>query len=202
MQCLHFDAERPTQLHLLPRRSDGPAARMLELPSCFVFHHANAFEEANGEVVVDSVRMPQLLDWGFAKSERDFTDVDTSTLMHITLWRTRVTRKGSRALVHTGGCDECATACRRFEDVGAEPPSCEELPQADGSSVFCREVTRRVSEFPTINRRYAGKQHRFVYMATAAHPTQSMPFQAFTKVDVLTGQETLWSAGPRSFVGA
>jgi len=63
-------------------------------------------------------------------------------------------------------------------------------------------VTKRVSEFPTINRRYAGKQHRFVYMATAAHPTQSMPFQAFTKVDVLTGQETLWSAGSRSFVGA
>jgi carotenoid cleavage dioxygenase-like enzyme len=31
-----------------------------------VFHHANAFEDENGDVVVDSVRMPHLLDWGFA----------------------------------------------------------------------------------------------------------------------------------------
>lgn len=52
-QCLQFRDDRPTNAMLIPR---DPSAQkhQIETDPCFVFHHANAFEQ-DGKVLIDSI---------------------------------------------------------------------------------------------------------------------------------------------------
>jgi len=52
-QCLEFDPKGKTQMLVIPRDADQPV-RTFETESCFVFHHANAFEQ-DGKLIVDSI---------------------------------------------------------------------------------------------------------------------------------------------------
>jgi all-trans-8'-apo-beta-carotenal 15,15'-oxygenase len=91
-ECLSFRAERPTRALLVPRgRPDEPIRAVeLPLPSCFVFHHANAFDDdATGDVVVDSVHMAGLY-LGIAAQGEDFRDADFESSSRYELWRVRV----------------------------------------------------------------------------------------------------------------
>ncbi|MEM7608977.1 MAG: carotenoid oxygenase family protein [Myxococcota bacterium] len=45
----------PAQILVVPR--DGGAPVTIEAPPCFVFHHINGYDEGEGRVVVDSLRM-------------------------------------------------------------------------------------------------------------------------------------------------
>lgn len=45
---------------LLPRDGDGTDVRWLDVPLCYVFHPMNAFELADGRVVMDVVRHPKM----------------------------------------------------------------------------------------------------------------------------------------------
>lgn len=62
-QCLDFDPGQPTRILLLPRPGNPQPMKVLETEACFVFHHANAFEEVaaegtgagTGAIVVDSI---------------------------------------------------------------------------------------------------------------------------------------------------
>ena len=94
-QCLAFDRTKPTKVHLIPRPG-GPAAAAgkppvtCELPACFVFHHANAYEDpATGRVVVDSAVLPELVDFAMVSGGEggDFRDVDFEQVPINTLWR-------------------------------------------------------------------------------------------------------------------
>jgi len=49
--------ERPTRILVVDKNSLA-VARRHELPACFVFHHGNAFEEADGTIRFDCVRHP------------------------------------------------------------------------------------------------------------------------------------------------
>ena len=47
----------------------------------------------------------------------------------------------------------------------------------------------------------AGQDHRFVYTATALHPTLNRPQQALVKTDMQTKQSWLWSKHNQYYVG-
>ncbi|MEO1593559.1 MAG: carotenoid oxygenase family protein [Cyanobacteria bacterium J06632_22] len=80
-ECITLNPKQATQALLIPRDGKRPV-QTLELPSCFVFHHANAFEE-NGKVIVDSVCYSDFpsLDGG------EYADVDFDTVPAGQLWR-------------------------------------------------------------------------------------------------------------------
>lgn len=47
--------DAPTRILVVPRDGSSPVA--IEAPACFVFHHINGYDEGDGRVVVDSLRM-------------------------------------------------------------------------------------------------------------------------------------------------
>jgi carotenoid cleavage dioxygenase len=47
---------------LLPRDGSGAGPRWLEVPLCYVFHPLNAYERADGQVVLDVCRHPRMFD--------------------------------------------------------------------------------------------------------------------------------------------
>ena len=60
-ECISFDSKQPTRILLIPRNGQDPM-QVIETDPCFVFHHANAFEQ-DGQIVVDSIcydRFPTL----------------------------------------------------------------------------------------------------------------------------------------------
>lgn len=52
-ECIKFHGDRPTKIWLIPRDS-SKQVQVLETDPCFVFHHANAFEQGE-KIIVDSV---------------------------------------------------------------------------------------------------------------------------------------------------
>lgn len=55
-ECLEFDRSAKMQVHVVPRKGDVEAGRrVFSVDPHFVFHHGNAFEAADGRIVVDSV---------------------------------------------------------------------------------------------------------------------------------------------------
>jgi all-trans-8'-apo-beta-carotenal 15,15'-oxygenase len=80
-QCLQFNPKKPTQVILIPR--NGGEMKVLETEPCFVFHHANAWEES-GEVFVDSIAYKSFPD---VDANADFRDVDFDAIPEGQLWR-------------------------------------------------------------------------------------------------------------------
>ncbi|MGB3514055.1 MAG: carotenoid oxygenase family protein [Microcoleaceae cyanobacterium] len=84
-QCLKFSPNQPTRVILIPR--DGSKdMKVLETEPCFVFHHANAWEE-NGEIYVDSIcydSFPQV------DPDANFKDVDFDSVPEGQLWRFKI----------------------------------------------------------------------------------------------------------------
>lgn len=82
-ECVKFRPEQPTRMIVIPR---DPSQKMqtLEAQSGFVFHHANAFERAPQELVIDSIcyaRFPEV------DHDGDYREVDFSALPEGQLWR-------------------------------------------------------------------------------------------------------------------
>ncbi len=86
-QCLQFNPKKPTQVILIPR--NGGEMKVLETEPCFVFHHANAWEE-NGEVFVESIVYKSFPD---VDANADFRDVDFSAIPEGQLWRFKMNLK-------------------------------------------------------------------------------------------------------------
>jgi all-trans-8'-apo-beta-carotenal 15,15'-oxygenase len=73
-QLITYDEHRPTKVHVVPRDPTDPTRtrRVLELPPCFVFHHARGFEEVadpDGQpgreiITVDSVVLVRFPEFG------------------------------------------------------------------------------------------------------------------------------------------
>jgi all-trans-8'-apo-beta-carotenal 15,15'-oxygenase len=81
-QCLSFNAKQPTKILLIPRNPALPM-QIIETESCFVFHHANAYE-SDGAITVDSVCYA-----GFPTldPDTDFRKVNFAELPEGQLWR-------------------------------------------------------------------------------------------------------------------
>ncbi len=81
-QCIRFRPDQPTQMLLIPRDS-SQAVRVLPTAPCFVFHHANAFEQ-DDQLVVDSICYEY---FPTVQPDQDFRDIDFSTIPAGQLWR-------------------------------------------------------------------------------------------------------------------
>ncbi|HEY9825295.1 MAG TPA: carotenoid oxygenase family protein [Stenomitos sp.] len=94
-QCIEFKAQDPTRIWIVPRKGQGKA-RVVETDSCFVFHHANAYEVGE-TIVVDSISYAQFpaLDPNADYAEVDFDALPEGQLwrFHIDLNQTKVTRE-------------------------------------------------------------------------------------------------------------
>ncbi len=80
-ECIRYDPKQPTKILIIPR--NGDPMQVIETDPCFVFHHANAFEQ-DGHVVVDSIcydSFPSL------EGSRDFREVDFDRVPAGQLWR-------------------------------------------------------------------------------------------------------------------
>jgi carotenoid cleavage dioxygenase len=55
-----WDPEYGARVGLLPRDGDASQVRWLDVPLCYVFHPLNAYETANGQVVLDVCRHPKM----------------------------------------------------------------------------------------------------------------------------------------------
>lgn len=85
-ECLQFIPNHPTQVILIPRNGNQEEVKVLEADPCFVFHHANAWEEG-GEVFVDSIcyeSFPKV------ESGEDFREINFDSLPAGELWRFRL----------------------------------------------------------------------------------------------------------------
>ncbi len=80
-QCLEFQPNQPTKI-LLMSRQDG-TAHVLEADPCFVFHHANAFEEGEN-IYIDSICYDSLL---ANDIDGDFREINFERLPVPQLWR-------------------------------------------------------------------------------------------------------------------
>ncbi len=104
-ECVQYQPKQPTQIILIPRRPPYEAIKILETPSGFVFHHANAFQTDREEILIDSIcyeTLPQI------NPEIDYKDVDFDKLSPGQLWRFKIdltSEKVSRELLEERCCE-------------------------------------------------------------------------------------------------
>jgi all-trans-8'-apo-beta-carotenal 15,15'-oxygenase len=97
-ECIQFQLEKPTRIVVIPRKVDGRHQKPLnhsafcllpstfEVPSGFVFHHANAFEQGE-DVVIDSICYAELPS---VEADTDFRQTNFDALQPGQLWRFRI----------------------------------------------------------------------------------------------------------------
>jgi len=102
-ECLKFRSDQPTRVWIIPRNPSGKM-QVLETNACFVFHHANAFEQ-EGEILVDSIcyeNFPAI------DHHLDFREIEFATLPPGQLWRYRLnlqTKTAERQLLEKRCCE-------------------------------------------------------------------------------------------------
>jgi all-trans-8'-apo-beta-carotenal 15,15'-oxygenase len=83
-ECIKFNAEQPTKIIVIPRnRHNGEMVRVFETKSGFVFHHANAFETAQG-LSIDSICYASFPE---VEPNKDFRETNFDRLDPGLLWR-------------------------------------------------------------------------------------------------------------------
>ncbi|NET35626.1 MAG: Apocarotenoid-15,15'-oxygenase [Cyanothece sp. SIO1E1] len=91
-ECLQFRPNQPTLVIVIPR--DGQAAvQMIETEPCFVFHHANAFEQGDS-LYIDSIcydTFPSL------DTHKDYQQIDFDEVPVGQLWRFQLDLKAKTA---------------------------------------------------------------------------------------------------------
>lgn len=73
-ECIQLQQNRSTRIWLIPRHP-GQALQVVETDPCFVFHHANAFEQGDS-VIVDSVCYQDFVGLDRDRAYPDNTDFD------------------------------------------------------------------------------------------------------------------------------
>ena len=84
-ECIHLKPKEPTKIIVIPRDGNGPL-KIFDAPACFVFHHANAFEQ-EGQLIIDSIAYQNFptLDEGMSYEDVDFSKVPEGQLQRFTL---------------------------------------------------------------------------------------------------------------------
>jgi all-trans-8'-apo-beta-carotenal 15,15'-oxygenase len=103
-ECLQYQANRPTQIIIIPRQSPGQDKIIAETPSGFVFHHANAFEKDH-QVYIDSICYDSLAQ---IDPNATYQEVDFDTLDPGKLWRFSVdltSKTVERQLIESRCCE-------------------------------------------------------------------------------------------------
>jgi all-trans-8'-apo-beta-carotenal 15,15'-oxygenase len=104
-ECVKFNADQPTKIIVIPRdRTTGEEVRILETKSGFVFHHANAYETAQG-LSIDSICYASFPE---VEPNTDFRDIDFDRLDPGQLWRFQLNFESStveRELIEPRCCE-------------------------------------------------------------------------------------------------
>ncbi|MFE4106424.1 carotenoid oxygenase family protein [Almyronema epifaneia] len=84
-ECIEFNPKAPTRVILIPRSGKGKV-KILETDPCFVFHHANAFEQEE-KIYIDSICYTGFptLDEGSSYHQVDFSAIPAGQLWRFTL---------------------------------------------------------------------------------------------------------------------
>jgi all-trans-8'-apo-beta-carotenal 15,15'-oxygenase len=83
-ECVNFRAHELTKIILIPRHQNKHQAIILEAEAGFIFHHANAFEVNNQEIIVDSVCYDELTQ---IDPDTSYKEVNFDKLAPGQLWR-------------------------------------------------------------------------------------------------------------------
>lgn len=117
-ESISFDKGQPTKLWLIPR--DGSAPRAFSVRTHFSFHHANAYEDEQGRVVLDSASAPELELGSDSSGGPDappiWETVEYAKLPCSTLWRYTLDPKSGQA--------SCREAFGRYVDFPLVAPRC------------------------------------------------------------------------------
>jgi all-trans-8'-apo-beta-carotenal 15,15'-oxygenase len=122
-ECLNFRSHRPTRIWVIPREPSGKV-QALETEACFVFHHANAFEQGD-ELVVDSICYEN---FPAVDHKLDYREIDFATLPPGQIWRFHLnlkTEKAERQLLDPRCCEfpfvhpQCLGQPYRYVFLGA-----------------------------------------------------------------------------------
>lgn len=181
--CINFDAEAPSKIHLIPRPQAarrGAKKATLDIPSAFVFHHVNAYDTSDGNVVLDVVQTR-----GFSAWHPDRELEARFGGFHKGL------ASGDPAFLDTFfDADDTGKLVRYTIDVAAR------------TAAASAPLSERTVEFPRLNDACWSRQHRFAYCGGSRDPVRSQPLQAWVKFDFETmTEEVLYDAGACSFVG-
>jgi all-trans-8'-apo-beta-carotenal 15,15'-oxygenase len=84
-QCIEFKDTQPTKVWVVPRSGHGKI-QVMETDSCFVFHHANAYED-DRTLIIDSICYAN---FPTVEPEVEFREIDFSELPEGQLWRFRI----------------------------------------------------------------------------------------------------------------
>jgi all-trans-8'-apo-beta-carotenal 15,15'-oxygenase len=63
------------------------------------------------------------------------------------------------------------------------------------------QLDSRSCEFPAMHPGWVGQEYRYAYLAIADQPQGNAPLQGLLKLDLTTGEQAIWSAAPRGFMG-
>mmetsp|Transcript_64161 Transcript_64161/g.177341 ORF Transcript_64161/g.177341 Transcript_64161/m.177341 type:complete len:604 (+) Transcript_64161:260-2071(+) len=175
-QLITYDEHRPTKVHVVPRDPTDPTRtrRVLELPPCFVFHHARGFEE-----VADPDGQPG----------REIITVDSVVLVRFPEFDT---------LTRPRDDDGSALKALNFSEVPIN--QLRRIKLDLGTGVASQTMPRpRSMEFPCCGNVRPRAPHRYVFGACAAAADTNNPFQGIVRVDCETGEEVAHFPGPRMY---
>lgn len=114
-ESIVFDESKPTLLWLIPRNGGAPIS--FPVSTHFSFHHANAYEDEHGRVVLDSASTPRL-ELGSPSGTPDapplWETVEYNTLPSATLWR--------YTLDPASGASSAREVFRRYVDFPSTHP--------------------------------------------------------------------------------
>lgn len=158
-ECLQFQPNRPTKVWIFPRHKKGEPI-CLETDACFVFHHANAYEDPQGNVVIDSICYPN---FPTLEPDQPYRQVNFDSLPAGQLWRFHLNLSARKVTSQT--------------------------------------ISQRCCEFPTLHPAYMGQPYDQVFMGAADLPTGNAPLQSILHLNLTTGEQKIWSATPKGFVG-
>ncbi|KAH6695047.1 carotenoid oxygenase, partial [Plectosphaerella plurivora] len=172
-----FDKSDVCRWYIVDRNNGGLVAEATS-PAAFFFHSANAFENADGDVVCDTVEYPN------------------TTVVHAFYYDVLLNREGKAR--EFWGDKKTAASCRaklvryRFDKSKFHE-------KTNGSSIFQPQRVWEIAaphagDMPTINPAIACKEYRYVY--TLVSRGLSTLFDAITKVDIKTRQVLQWSGPP------
>ncbi len=146
----HWSDDYGARLGVMPRGGDVSALRWIEIEPCYVFHPWNAYDTADGRIVLDVARYPEL-------------------------WR------------ESSGVFDTATAHRFTLDPKA-------------GSVKEEPLDERPIEFPRVDERRSGGQHRYGYTVAAVGGADE-GFRGLLKYDFQKGGSVEHDFGPGCATG-
>lgn len=71
----------------------------------------------------------------------------------------------------------------------------------NSKTVVREKIESRGCDFPSVNPKWVGKEHRYLYMSVNNSPLKNGPLQGIMKLDKKSGEKQIWSPGARGFAG-